>query len=425
MVDQLEISETNEKRNQIIVNRKYKFNLWYTTNNTKVFKCTEYKTVNKCKSYITLNDNNKVIKYENKHTHPGKEYDASVSIVKHKMKNEIRKSSFPFDIKPKRIYEEISQEIGYICPEYNTIKSQILRYKNKQLPPDISTFNEIPDESEYYINERNENFMIFKNSNIIIFQSPFQTELFIEYNENMFVDGTFYIAPTFGYQVFITRVYAPEINSFYSTSLSILNNKEQSTYELLFEELKKNASKYNNNIIITPKILHCDFEKGISNAAIKIFPNITIKYCVWHYKRSLKIQKYKLCHNEVEHNHNIYLFYKAVTNFPFINPEYIFDIYNYIKIICQVYNYYHFLNFLEYFNKTYLYKYDIQCWNYCNDINHITNNASVSFNNYLKKLFYKKPSFYELIYHLKKEESLSYNNYKRKIGGIWKKKEEY
>ncbi|KAG4099942.1 hypothetical protein H8356DRAFT_1663096, partial [Neocallimastix lanati (nom. inval.)] len=45
-----------------------------------IFKCTEYKTVKKCKSYIILNDNNKVIKYENKHTHTGKEYDASVSI---------------------------------------------------------------------------------------------------------------------------------------------------------------------------------------------------------------------------------------------------------------------------------------------------------------------------------------------------------
>ncbi|OUM70671.1 hypothetical protein PIROE2DRAFT_1212 [Piromyces sp. E2] len=134
MNDQLEISETNKERNQIIVNRKYKFNLWYITNNNiKVFKCTEYKTANKCKSYITLNDNDKVIKYENKHTHSRK-------------------------------------NIRCIC-----------------------------------------------------------------------------------------------INT---------------TYELLFEELKKNASKYNNNIIITPKILHCNFEKGIFNAAIKIFPNISIKYCV-------------------------------------------------------------------------------------------------------------------------------------------------
>jgi len=87
------------------------------------------------------------------------------------------------------------------------------------------------------------------------------------------------------------------------------------------------------------------------------------------------------------------LFYKAITNFPFINPEYIFDIYNYIKIICQIYNYFHFLNFLEYFNKTYLYKYDIQYWNYYNDINHIINNASESFNNYLKKIVLQKSFF--------------------------------
>ncbi|ORY83428.1 hypothetical protein LY90DRAFT_499629 [Neocallimastix californiae] len=173
MDDQLEISETNKEKNQIIVNRKYKFNLWYITNNTKIFKCTKYKTVKKCKSYIILNDNNKIIKYENKHTHPGKEYDASISIVKHKMKNEIRKTSISFDINPKYIYNEISEEIGLICPEYNSIKSQISRYIKKQLTPDISKFNEIPDKSEYYINERDENFMIYKNSNIIIFQSSF------------------------------------------------------------------------------------------------------------------------------------------------------------------------------------------------------------------------------------------------------------
>ncbi|KAG4096612.1 hypothetical protein H8356DRAFT_1275746 [Neocallimastix lanati (nom. inval.)] len=108
MDDQLEISETNKEKNQIIVNRKYKFNLWYITNNTKRIPLYHrivhpLFAIKKCKSYIILNDNNKVIKYENKHTHPGKEYDAFVSIVKHKMKNEIRKTSIPFDINPKHI----------------------------------------------------------------------------------------------------------------------------------------------------------------------------------------------------------------------------------------------------------------------------------------------------------------------------------
>jgi len=50
----------------------------------------------------------------------------------------------------------------FLCPEYNTIKSQISRYINKQLPPDVTSFDEIPDESEYYKTTRDEGFMIFK-----------------------------------------------------------------------------------------------------------------------------------------------------------------------------------------------------------------------------------------------------------------------
>ncbi|KAG4096393.1 hypothetical protein H8356DRAFT_1355228 [Neocallimastix lanati (nom. inval.)] len=45
-------------------------------------------------------------------------YDASISIAKRKIKDEIRNSSIPLGIKHKRIFNEISQEMGFICPEY-------------------------------------------------------------------------------------------------------------------------------------------------------------------------------------------------------------------------------------------------------------------------------------------------------------------
>jgi len=35
--------------------------------------------------------------------------------------------------------------------------------------------------------------MIFKNTNLIIFQSHFQVKIFMKYNEDIFVDGAFYI----------------------------------------------------------------------------------------------------------------------------------------------------------------------------------------------------------------------------------------
>jgi len=143
------------------------------------------------------------------------------------------------DIKPKHIFNAVSQEMGLICPEYSTIRSKIIRNINKQFPPNIKSFDDIPIESEYYKTKRNENFMIFKNTDLIIFQSPFQAYLFSNYHKNIFADGTFYAAPKFSYQLFITRTYVGEFNMFYTTSISILKNKKQSTYETLFKEIKK------------------------------------------------------------------------------------------------------------------------------------------------------------------------------------------
>ncbi|KAL6612924.1 hypothetical protein U3516DRAFT_751116 [Neocallimastix sp. 'constans'] len=168
----IEFSETNEGKEQVIINRKFIFNFsTLKKNNSKVYRCTEYRTKNK---YL--------------HKHLEKECDVSISITKHRIKKEIRNQS---------------------------------KYLVKFL-------------------KRNENFMIFKNFNINIFQSPFQAKLFIQYNINIFADDTFKIAPKRGY-------------NFYTTSFSILKNKEQRIYEVLFEETKKNAEK-NNKVIITPKI---------------------------------------------------------------------------------------------------------------------------------------------------------------------------
>ena len=62
------------------------------------------KTLNKCKSLIILNDKKVVLKYESLHNHLEKEIDVSISVAKHKIKEEIKKNSIPMDIKPKHIF---------------------------------------------------------------------------------------------------------------------------------------------------------------------------------------------------------------------------------------------------------------------------------------------------------------------------------
>ncbi|KAL6602439.1 hypothetical protein U3516DRAFT_801792 [Neocallimastix sp. 'constans'] len=105
---------------------------------------------NKCKSFTILNDKKEILKYDSSHNHPEKEYDVSLSIMKHKIKDGIEKSSIPYGIKIKPLYNKISKEMRFICSEYNSIKSQISRNLNKKLPSNVTTFTEIPNESKYY-----------------------------------------------------------------------------------------------------------------------------------------------------------------------------------------------------------------------------------------------------------------------------------
>ncbi|KAL6628564.1 hypothetical protein U3516DRAFT_739787 [Neocallimastix sp. 'constans'] len=50
------------------------------------------------------------------------------------------------------------------------------------------------------------------------------------------------------------------------------------------------------------KNLHCDFERTKSNITIMVFPDINIRFYIWHYKRSLEYHKNKIFYNEVNHN---------------------------------------------------------------------------------------------------------------------------
>ena len=93
----IEISETNRGKKQIIINGKYKFNFSNKKkDNLKVYRCTENRTSNKCKSFIILNDKMEILEYESQHNHLEKEYKASKLIVMHKIKETIRKKSFFF-----------------------------------------------------------------------------------------------------------------------------------------------------------------------------------------------------------------------------------------------------------------------------------------------------------------------------------------
>ena len=61
----------NRGKEQVIIKRKFKFNFsTLKKNNSKVYRCTEYRNrKNKCKSFIILNEKKEILKYEDLHNH--------------------------------------------------------------------------------------------------------------------------------------------------------------------------------------------------------------------------------------------------------------------------------------------------------------------------------------------------------------------
>jgi len=131
-----EISETIRGKKQIIIDRKYKFSFSYKkVNNSKIYRCTHYKTAYKCKSFIILNDGNKIIKYYNNHKPLEKDYNATMSLLKHENNKSIRDET-SLGMKPKLLYNKHFQKIRkYHC--YKSVRIQMMRIMNKHYPSTI------------------------------------------------------------------------------------------------------------------------------------------------------------------------------------------------------------------------------------------------------------------------------------------------
>ena len=412
------ISSTRNKE-QIILDKKYIYNYSHTDKkDNKIYKCSYYKTDNKCSSYIKLNRNRNITEFKDYHNHNISNKKAPRAKARSEIKKILKDNDNPFLVKGKNIYNQATNNLGMWIPQYQSLRTTIQRKINKSFPKEVKDWSEIPDNHEFYTTISGEPFLLSKEENFILFQSPSQSKIQIEYNDNIFCDATFYSAPNICYQLLITRVYAKEFHKYFTTSFALMRNKEQVTYEKLFNSLKNNISKYTENDNYKPKLFHCDFEIAMSNAFIKVFPSTKVKFCLWHLGRALEVNRKKYIKLE-DKNENIISLYKCVLNLAYIDDEYVIKVFDHIKHINDNNN---FAQFLKYFEDNYIKKFSIKSWNYFENIENTTNTCCESYNNKLSNYFDKKPTYFKLLYILRKEEDdIIKENYRLK-NGIWNSK---
>ena len=413
-----EIKKTLSNRNKemLLVDKKYQFNLSNTyKDGSKLYKCKEYKTNLKCPASIKMKGD-EVLEINNKHNHAPNEDKVIKDEMRKDIKKEITHSKDPFSIKLPKLYKSMSADKGIRAPSYDDIKSGLYKNMSKILPEEVNSFDDIPDDSIYYKTIDEENFMFFKNDKIIIFQSPNLAKIHIKYGSTVFGDATFYSCPSIAYQLFITRVYDSEKNVYYTTSFSLMKSKTKDIYELLFRKIHQNISQHLDiNEEYSIQELHTDFEIQIGEACRMVYPNVEIKYCIWHMKRALVNKMNSLCKSDIDEDDNLYILFKMINNLYLCKPEFVKIVFYKIKEHSTNEN---LDKFLQYFEDTYIKMYPIKRWNYYNNYRHVTNNACESYNAKLNNLFQKKPTFFKLLYELRLEESSIINEFKKRQAGL-------
>ena len=411
-------TKSRKNKDMLLVDDTYLYNLIKVNKDkSKLYKCYQYKTVSKCQAFIKLNEKEEIIKFKGNHNHLENEIYTTKEESRKKLKNEIINSIEPFLIKINKLYKTYSADKGIKAPSFNSIKTTLYREITKILPNDIEDFESIPDESLYYKTIDNNNFLLYKNNRIVVFQSNNMAKIHAKFGDIVFADATYYSCPNLAYQLFITRVFDETYNSYYTTSFTLMNGKTGEDYFLVFKKLHEHISSFldiNENYML--KELHTDFEITVGSAAKRIYPQINIKYCIWHQRRAIEAKKNSICKSDIRENDNLYILFNAVCNLFLCDPKYIGKVFQIIKQKSSANP--RFTEFLNYFDNEYIKIYKIPTWNYYNNYRHVTNNSCEAYNSKMNKLFDKNPNYFKSIYELQIEEATIVNNYNKRQAGL-------
>ena len=380
------------------------------------FRCKKYKdpetNYKRCEAFCDYNlDDGTVRTDSGKHNHP-EEVECikrlrTVNIIKDKIKN--CENTLDFNIK--RTYRDLLAKAPKdTTSNYSSIYSTLYREKIKNLPNDFESFEAIPEEHEFFKTLNDEPFLIYKNNDrgILVFQSPAQAKMQYKYSEDLFLDGTFYIAPSkMAYQIFITSVKDEERNITFMTSWSFMSGKTKDDYLTVLTKINNNINNICNHDNIKgeeyePKYTHSDYETALWSSCLSVWNNTQIKNCNFH--RCNNLQKYRTSHfNQLyKNNEKIkegYLMVKAIC---YINPLYVSYC---LTKLSEEQSAPEFKEFIEYYKRTYAYDYQaILRSNYYGRNKNRTNNVSEGNNNKLNNLFNKKPTTIRLLFELRYEE---------------------
>ncbi len=177
------------------------------------------------------------------------------------------------------------------------MRQSIRHTRHRNMPANPRTLEEMEDISDQYQRTlQGERFLMFDsrqmevNTRVPIFVTQKNIELLCR-SSTWFLDGTFKVSSTIFSQLFTiiglwNNTQAERENTPLPFVYPFLSSKEQAQYKTILQAVKDAVVQYRLLNCVPQKIM-TDFEKGITNAAQEVFPEIQVACCFFHFGQSV------------------------------------------------------------------------------------------------------------------------------------------
>ena len=410
----------------------YRYHFVKANENKSTWRCIERKTLECCKAYALVKDDEIILRTEHKHSAHTKK-----SLVKKIEEKHVKRAAENPDLPPRSVLRDIANEldhnnVSHLMTKKETVARSIRKVKAKVLdrppvPTSYNAFFNIPerftktaDGSEFL---RAVEWTEGENSQTLLVFLSDHGKRVLDTCSTWCLDGTFKTSPLLFHQIyFIFGI--TDTGKTIPACFCLLPNKK--CYGTLFSVLKGLLDD-----ATCPEKTMVDFEKGVHNRVVEFFPGVTISGCLFHFKQCVRRNMSErgcltLYNDDVEFQQLVAMIYCL----PFVPPDAVVDTYD---SVVKPYFDEHFnvwaendyevetLDFMNYFERTFIGQltrtgrraalFKVDNWNHYNEVINddfvTTNNGLESYNSSWTPCIPRNASVWSVIESFQKEDSLS------------------
>ena len=305
-----------------------------------------------CRARITLDKDNNLVSSTNFHNHGSQVAETHIHAVKQDLKRKAATSDLPTKYlvaeSAGQLDAETRQKLNCdLSAMYKMARSS--RAASSNHPANPTSLEDLFLPGPYITSTSGEPMLLWdsgwseQHSRSFLFGTLQNTSTLME-ADHWVIDGTFKTAPQLMTQML-------SVHGILDTSwhipliFGLLPRKTQAIYTNIFQELDSFG-------LYQPQSILCDYEVGLHNAILSVWPSSSVRGCQFHFKQSLwkALQRTDLVPEYNVLNSNIRKFFKILGAFPFLPEDLIDSSWRYVKpLIPSDMN-----PFVDYFERTWI-----------------------------------------------------------------------